>query len=160
LAGLTARGNVDIVVFLDGDYSDYPEDMETLIAPILRGDADFVLGSRATGRAEQGALTPVQRFGNALACGLIRLIWRVRYTDLGPFRAITTISLDQLNMADRGFGWTVEMQVKAARHGLRTLEIPVRYRQRVGRSKISGTLSGSVRAGIKILTVIARQAIG
>jgi len=111
------------------------------------------------GNAELGALTPQQRFGNWLATRLIRMIWRVDYTDLGPFRAIRSDSLTALGMADRTFGWTVEMQIKAARMGYRAIEVPVSYRRRIGVSKISGTLKGTVLAGTRILSLIAREAI-
>jgi glycosyltransferase involved in cell wall biosynthesis len=159
LAGIAALGAVDVVVFLDGDYSDHPEDMADLVDPILSGAYDFVVGSRATGAREAGSLTPQQRFGNWLATTLIRGIWGAKYTDLGPFRAIRATSLKALAMADRNYGWTVEMQIKAAETGLRTHEVPVRYRCRIGVSKVSGTIKGSVMAGYKILSVIGRHAI-
>jgi len=144
-----------IVLFLDADRSDDGTEAAALLAPILEGRADFVIGSRALGAAEPGALTPAQRFGNRLAAGLLRLLYGVRTTDLGPFRAIRWESLRALRMRDRDFGWTVEMQVKAARRGLRTVEVPVRYRRRIGRSKISGTFRGTILAGTKILGTIA-----
>ncbi len=159
LAGLEHIADADVVVFLDGDYSDYPEDMTALVGPIIAGRYDMVLGSRIMGEREAGALTPQQHFGNWLATSLIRLIWGARYTDLGPFRAISRTALDRLKMADRNYGWTVEMQVKAAELGFRSLEVPVRYRRRIGVSKVSGTISGSVKAGIKILSVIGRHAL-
>ena len=159
LAGLEHIADADVVVFLDGDYSDYPEDMTALVGPIIAGRYDMVLGSRILGEREAGALTPQQHFGNWLATSLIRLIWGARYTDLGPFRAISRTALDRLKMADRNYGWTVEMQVKAAELGFRSLEVPVRYRRRIGVSKVSGTISGSVKAGIKILSVIGRHAL-
>ncbi len=159
LAGLEHIADADVVVFLDGDYSDYPEDMNALVGPIIAGRYDMVLGSRIMGEREAGALTPQQHFGNWLATSLIRLIWGARYTDLGPFRAISRTALDRLKMADRNYGWTVEMQVKAAELGFRSLEVPVRYRRRIGVSKVSGTISGSVKAGIKILSVIGRHAL-
>lgn len=149
----------EVVVFLDADGSDDPDDLTALLAPLERGEADLVIGSRALGRAEVGALTPVQRFGNALSCWLIRLLWGVRFTDLGPFRAITRAALARLEMQDRNFGWTVEMQVRAAGRGLRCAEIPVGYRRRIGQSKVSGTISGSVKAGVKILWVIGIEAL-
>ena len=148
----------DVVLFLDGDLSDDPSEAEQLVEPICSGRADLVIGSRTRGVREPGALTPQARFGNWLATRLIRSLYGVRYTDLGPFRAIRWDSLRRLGMRDRAFGWTVEMQVKAARRGVRAEEIPVRYRRRIGRSKISGTVSGSVRAGIAILGVIAGEA--
>lgn len=159
LAGLDQLRDVDIVVFLDGDYSDYPEDMAGLVAPIASGSADMVLGSRVLGVREAGSLTPQQHFGNWLATTLIRVIWGARYTDLGPFRAISRSALDTLAMADRNYGWTVEMQVKAAELGLRSREVPVRYRRRIGQSKVSGTVTGSIKAGVKILSVIGRHAL-
>ena len=156
LAGLRNIGDADIVVFLDGDYSDYPEEMVSLVDPITAGTSDMVIGSRVLGEREAGALTPQQRFGNWLATRLIRWIWGTRYSDLGPFRAIATKSLSRLQMADRTYGWTVEMQIKAAILGLRSTEVPVRYRRRIGVSKISGTITGTVKAGWKILGMIAR----
>ncbi len=144
----------DIVVFLDGDYSDYPEEMTKLIAPISQGEADLVIGSRALGQLEAGAMTPQQVFGNWLATNLIKLIYDVRFTDLGPFRAISWDKLLFLNMVDKDYGWTVEMQVKAAKHGLKSMEVPVNYRKRIGHSKISGTIKGTILAGHKILWTI------
>jgi len=157
--GIRALKDVGIVVFLDGDYSDRPDEMTALVGPIADQRADFVVGSRILGEAERGALTPQQRFGNWLACLLIRLLWGVTYTDLGPFRAIRRDALETLKMTDRKFGWTVEMQIKAARTGLRLLEVPVSYRPRIGVSKISGTLRGSFKAGLGILGLIARSAL-
>ncbi len=160
LAGLAALDpRTGIVVFLDGDYSDYPADMAELVDPIAGGEAQLVIGSRVLGGAEKGALTPQQVFGNWLATRLIRMIWKTRFTDLGPFRAIARPALDAIDMRDRDFGWTVEMQVKAARQGLDCREVPVRYRRRTGVSKVSGTLSGSVKAGVKIIWVIVREAM-
>jgi len=159
LAGIAALSpGIDTVVFLDADASDRPEEMDRLLAPIADGAADMVIGSRPLG-AEPGSLTPVQRFGNALSCWLIRRLWGVRFTDLGPFRAITRPALARLEMQDRNFGWTVEMQVRAAGRGLRCAEIPVSYRRRIGQSKVSGTISGSVKAGVKILWVIGVEAL-
>lgn len=158
-AGIGALRAADIVVFLDGDRSDDPGEMVAFVDPIAEDRADCVIGSRVTGNAARGALTPQQRFGNWLACRLIRLFWGARFTDLGPFRAIRRHTLQALNMTDRKFGWTVEMQIKAARVGVKTLEVPVSYRPRVGVSKISGTLAGSVKAGAGILGVIARSAL-
>ncbi len=146
-----------VVAFLDADYSDHPELLPGLVEPILSGRADFVLGSRLRGARQAGAMPTQSLLGNRLACCLMRLLFGARYTDLGPFRAIDYQSLIELNMRDRDFGWTVEMQIKAARAGLRTLEIPVPYRRRIGRSKISGTLSGSIKAGTKILYTIAKH---
>lgn len=158
LEAIAALPPVDIIVFVDGDAADDLEAMRSLISPIADGQADFVIGSRVLGRREQGALTPQQVFGNWLACALIRLRWGVVYTDLGPFRAIATDAYRALDMQDMNYGWTVEMQVKAARRGLRTRELPVDYRRRIGVSKVSGTISGSVKAGVKILWVIGREA--
>lgn len=159
LAGIAALPPVDIVVFVDGDNSDYPEDMADLVDPILAGRADLVIGSRVLGTAEKGALTPQQRWGNWLATRLIQLIWGVRFTDLGPFRAVARPALECLGMTDRTFGWTVEMQIKAAEQGLSAIEVPVRYRRRIGVSKISGTVRGVVMAGTKILSIIFLRAI-
>ena len=157
LRGLSALSSTDIVVFLDGDYSDFPEEMPTLYEPIETGVADLVIGSRVLGQREKGALLPQARFGNWLSTRLIRWLFGVSFTDLGPFRAIDYKALKRLEMCDRDFGWTVEMQVKAARLRLRCMEVPVRYRKRIGTSKISGTVSGSVRAGHKILWTIFRH---
>lgn len=148
---------IDTIVFLDGDHSDYPEEIQALLAPIERGEADLVIGSRIA-QARRGSLTLQQRLGNRLACWLMRRRFGVRYTDLGPFRAIRRAVLEQLHMTDRAFGWTVEMQAKAAARGLRIVEVPVRYRRRIGRSKISGTLTGTVRAGWAIMTTVLRVA--
>ena len=144
----------DVVLFVDGDRSDDPGEASLLVEPIRLGRADLVIGTRTLGAREPGALTPHARFGNWLATRLLRAFYGVRYTDLGPFRAIRWESLRALGMRDRAFGWTVEMQVKAARRGLRAEEAPVRYRRRIGRSKISGTVVGSVRAGAAILGTI------
>jgi glycosyltransferase involved in cell wall biosynthesis len=159
LAGINALTTPDIVVFLDGDYSDHPEEMDRLVDPLVENNADLVIGSRVLGQRQPEALTPQARFGNWLACLLIRLIWRVRYSDLGPFRAIGFPALQLLNMQDRDYGWTVEMQIKAAARHLRILEVPVSYRPRVGQSKISGTLRGVLGAGTKILATIGREAL-
>lgn len=149
----------DAVLFLDADGSDDPSEAPALIAPLAEGRADLVIGSRTLGRRERGALTPQAQFGNWLATRLIRLFYGARWTDLGPFRAVRWDALERLGMRDPDFGWTVEMQVKAAREGLRGIEVPVRYRRRIGRSKISGTLSGTLRAGTKILGTIAADVI-
>lgn len=146
--------NAEIVVFMDADGSDDPAEIPLLLAPILENRADLVIGSRALGRIEPGALTPQQRFGNWLATRLIRLIYKHRYTDLGPFRAIRRDLLDRIAMQDRRYGWTVEMQIRALQAGARVAEVPVRYRRRVGRSKISGTVSGVIKAGWWILYTI------
>jgi glycosyltransferase involved in cell wall biosynthesis len=158
LAGLGALDPAsDTVVFLDADFADDPRHLPELLAPIAKGDADLVIGSRVA-LALPGSLTLPQRLGNRLACWLMRVCFGVRYTDLGPFRAIRREALDRLKMQDQAFGWTVEMQAKATRAGLRVVEIPVRYRPRIGRSKISGTLSGTLRAGIGILSTIVKVA--
>ncbi len=141
----------DVVVFLDADHSDHPEDLPRILEPVLTGRAEFALGSRILGGASRSALLPQAWYGNRLACWLMRILFGARYTDLGPFRAIRVGHLRRLAMSDRGFGWTVEMQLKATALGLRTVEIPVRYRPRTGKSKITGTLSGTLRAGIKII---------
>lgn len=156
LAGLAAiaKDPPAIVVFLDGDHSDHPDQIAALVAPIVADEADFVLGSRTLGVAEKGSLNTTQRFGNWLATRLMRLFWRTEYSDLGPFRAIAWPALQQLAMSDTDFGWTIEMQIKARGHRLRTQEKPVPYRVRIGQSKISGTVSGCVRAGTKILYTI------
>jgi glycosyltransferase involved in cell wall biosynthesis len=158
LEAIAALPPVDIIVFVDGDAADDLAAMARLVLPVAEDRADFTLGSRVLGRREVGALTPQQVFGNWLACTLIRLIWGERFTDLGPFRAISRDAYDRLAMADPNFGWTVEMQIKAARRRLRTVEIPVDYRRRIGVSKVSGTVSGTIKAGVKILWVIAREA--
>lgn len=151
--------NIEIVVFLDGDYSDHPEEMETLVRPIAENLADFVVGSRTLREESRQALSWQQRWGNRLATKLVRWRFGCRFTDLGPFRAIRRDVLESLCMRDRGYGWTVEMQVKAACAGLRAEEVPVLYRPRIGRSKISGTLLGALRAGAKILYTIAKYAL-
>lgn len=141
----------DIVVFLDADYSDYPEELEQLVSPILRKELEFCLGTRVTPELEKGALTPQQRFGNALATSLMRLFFGSRFTDLGPFRAIRYDTLKGLKMTDKTYGWTVEMQLKVLKNGIAYTEIPVRYRKRIGVSKVSGTFKGTLLAGYKIL---------
>ena len=144
----------DIVVFLDGDYSDHPEEMELLIKPIVEDGQELVIGSRALGAMENGAMMPQQIFGNWLATTLIRLFYKYEFTDLGPFRAITYPKLLEINMQDRDFGWTVEMQVKAAKMRLKCMEVPVTYRKRIGVSKVSGTIRGTILAGHKIIWTI------
>lgn len=157
LAGLaTLPPETDIVVFMDADASDLPAEAARLVEPIARGEADLVIGSRILGQAEPRALGRLQNWGNRLAVALVRLLYGVRYTDLGPFRAIRRHSLQELNMRDPNFGWTAEMQVKALKRGLRVREVPVSYRVRIGRSKISGTFKGAVQAGTKILWTIVR----
>lgn len=146
-----------IVVFLDGDYSDHPEEMHQLVQPIIENDMDLVIGSRATGNKEKGSMMPQQIFGNKLATFLIRWLYRYDFTDLGPFRAIRYTALEKINMKDQNFGWTVEMQVKAAKLKLRTTEVPVSYRKRIGISKVSGTIKGSLLAGQKIIWTIFKN---
>ncbi len=160
LAGVAALANrpPEILVFLDGDFSDHPEEMPALISAVSAG-AELVIGSRTLGESEPGALLPQARFGNALACLLIRWLLGQRYTDLGPFRAVRWDAYQRLGMKDTTFGWTCEMQVKAVREGLRIAEVPVSYRRRIGVSKITGTLSGTLRAGAKILGTIARYGL-
>ena len=161
LAWLRARpaGAPAIVAFVDGDGSDVPGELALLLAPIRAGRADLVVGSRVLGRAERGALTPVQRFGNRLAAALLAARWGAATTDLGPFRAIAWDALERLGMSDPDYGWTVEMQARAHRLGLVTVEVPVSYRRRIGRSKISGTVRGALGAGTKILWTIGREAL-
>ncbi len=144
----------DIIVFLDGDYSDHPEEISLIIAPITEGAADLVIGSRALGARESGSMTPQQVFGNWLATRLIRLFFNYKFTDLGPFRAIRYDKLLEINMIDKNFGWTVEMQVKAAKLNFQCTEIPVTYRRRIGISKVSGTVKGTIMAGYKIILTI------
>ncbi len=147
----------DIIVFLDADYSDYPQEIKELISPITEGGYDLVIGSRTIGERQKGALLPQALVGNYVATRLIKLFYRVDFTDLGPFRAIRYDKLLSLDMRDKTFGWTVEMQVKAAKNGLRCTEVPVSYRKRIGTSKITGTVAGSVMAGVKIIWMIFRQ---
>ena len=148
-----------IVVFVDADYSDHPEMLARLVQPILGGDADFVLGSRMLGEREPGAMPPQSVYGNKLACTLMGLFFGEWFTDVGPFRAIAYDRLCDLGMADDNFGWTIEMQIKAIRAGLRWQEVPVPYRRRIGTSKISGTISGTIKAGTKILYTIAKYGL-
>lgn len=148
----------DIVVFLDADYSDHPEELPNLVRPITEDGYDMVIGSRALGSKEKGAMTPQQVFGNWLATRLLRIMYGVAYTDLGPFRAITYEALTRMEMQDRTYGWTVEMQLKAAKMKMKTTEVPVTYRKRIGFSKISGTVKGTVLAGYKIITTIFKYA--
>lgn len=144
----------DIIVFIDADYSDYPEELIDLVRPIIEKDMDMVIGSRALGDLERGSMTPQQIFGNWLATNLIKLFYNYSFTDLGPFRAVKYDKLLAIDMKDRTYGWTVEMQVKAAKMKLKTCEIPVKYRVRIGFSKVSGTLKGTILAGYKILWTI------
>lgn len=149
----------DVIVFLDGDYSDHPDEMTHLVKPLLDDQADLVIGSRMRGERERGSMLPQAVVGNSVACLLMRLIWGARFTDLGPFRAIKADALRSLNMADKTYGWTIEMQIKAVRNGLRYLEVPVSYRRRVGVSKVTGTVSGTLKASVKILFTIVRYAV-
>ncbi len=146
----------DIVVFLDGDHSDYPEQLSELVKPILEDGMDMVIGSRALGQKERGSMTPQQVFGNWLATSLIKWFYKHEYTDLGPFRAVKYSSLLAMKMADTNYGWTVEMQLKAAKLKMKTTEVAVNYRQRIGVSKVSGTVKGTIMAGYKIILTIFR----
>jgi glycosyltransferase involved in cell wall biosynthesis len=159
LRGIEAVPEADVIAFLDADHSDYPVQLARVLEPILSDEADLVIGSRALGRRARHAQPLHAILGTRLCVGLMNLLVGTRATDLGPFRAITSDALKALDMRDRDFGWTVEMQVKAARRGLRVKEVPVDYRPRIGRSKVSGTLLGSVRAGAGILGTIARHAL-
>jgi glycosyltransferase involved in cell wall biosynthesis len=147
----------DIIVFMDGDYSDYPQEIIDIIKPITNNKADLVIGSRALGVKEKGSMTLPQEFGNWLATRLIDVFYKVKFTDLGPFRAISWQNLLLINMQDKTYGWTVEMQIKAAKLNLRCTEVPVKYRKRIGISKISGTLKGVVLAGYKIIWMIFKN---
>ena len=152
-------GGCNIVVFLDGDYSDYPEDLDHLLTPIIFEKVDLVIGSRVKELRKPGSMTPQQVFGNWLAVFLIRIFFNHSFTDLGPFRAIKWSALEELKMEDKNYGWTVEMQVKAVKHKLVCLYVPVKYKNRAGgESKVSGTLKGSVLAGIKIIKTIFKYA--
>jgi len=159
LKGISELDDPHIVVFLDGDFSDYPEEIVKLVEPIESGKADFVLGSRMMLPESRLALLPQSRYGNQLAVFLMRLFFRHQYTDLGPFRAIRYEALKSLDMQDTNFGWTVEMQIKAVKKGLRILEVPVKYRERIGVSKITGTFSGTIKAGTKIIYTIFKYLV-
>jgi glycosyltransferase involved in cell wall biosynthesis len=152
------QGGCDITVFIDGDYSDHPDEMYKVLEPILNNTADMVIGCRIKSKRDAGSMTPQQVFGNWLAVFLIRLLFRHRFTDLGPFRAITWQALEKINMQDTNYGWTVEMQVKAVKLKLRCADVPVSYRRRIGISKISGTVKGAVLAGYKIIKTIFKYA--
>lgn len=147
----------DVVVFIDGDFSDFPEEIGRVVAPIEEGDAELVIGSRILGQTRQGALLPQAVFGNLLAGGLMKWMYSYSFTDLGPFRAITWRALEALEMKDRNFGWTVEMQIKAARQRISAVEVPVSYRKRIGKSKVTGTFRGTLRASYKILYTLGQQ---
>lgn len=159
VAALPAERQPAVICFIDADFSDHPEQLPELVGPILDGQADFVIGSRMLKTQPRGALLPQAIFGNKLACFLMRVMFGVKYSDLGPFRAISWEKLKALEMVDTNFGWTVEMQIKAARRGLRIREVAVDYRPRIGLSKITGTLSGTFRAGYKILLTIGRYGV-
>ncbi len=146
----------EIVVFMDADYSDHGEEIEQLVRPIINGKVDFTIGSRALGQREKGAMMPQQLFGNWLATGLLKLFYGVRFSDLGPFRAIRLSTLNALEMKDKDFGWTVEMQIKIAQQKIPFLEFPAKYRKRVGVSKITGTLKGTILAGCKIIYTLIK----
>lgn len=148
----------DIVVFLDGDYSDHPEELNKLIAPILNQNIDFVIGARASNLREKNSMMPQQIFGNWLATSLMKLFFKANFTDLGPFRAIKYEKLLALQMQDKTYGWTVEMQLKILKHKFTYVEIPVRYKNRIGISKVSGTVKGSLMAGVKIIGWIFKYA--
>ncbi len=152
------HGEPAVIVFLDGDYADHPDWLSRMVEPVMAGRADLVLGARTADLREPGAMPPQSVYGNHLACFLMRLLWGVSFRDLGPFRAIRSDALQKLGMEDTNYGWTVEMQIKAVIAGLRILEIPVPYRCRIGTSKISGTVIGTIKAGTKILATIARYA--
>ena len=162
-ACLTGIGELDegcdIIVFIDGDYSDYADEMSLLVDPLIDETYDFVIGSRTKGGAQKGSLTTQQIFGNWLACTLMKILWGTQYTDLGPYRAITHKALKKLGMSDKGYGWTIEMQIKAVLKHISFKEVPVKYRVRIGTSKISGTFTGSLLAGLKIIRVIASFAL-
>lgn len=149
-------GPTDIVVFMDADYSDYPEEAAKLIKPILSGEAELVIGSRTLGNRKKGAMEPQQLFGNWLATRMIKWLYRANFTDLGPFRAVSYEALMRLNMQDKTFGWTVEMQLKAVQNKIPYTEVPVNYRPRIGESKISGTVKGTLSAGYKIIWTIIK----
>ncbi|WP_405412657.1 glycosyltransferase family 2 protein [Maribacter sp. Asnod1-A12] len=149
----------DIIVFIDGDYSDYPEELNKIVAPILEKNIDFVVGARTKALREEGSMTPQQVFGNWLATFLMHLFFGAKFTDLGPFRAIKYEKLKELNMEDKTYGWTVEMQLKILKKKMTYTEVPVRYKRRIGISKVSGTVKGSIFAGIKILGWIFKYSI-
>lgn len=149
----------DIIVFIDGDYSDYPEELDKVVAPILKNDVDFVVGARKKSLREEGSMTPQQIFGNWLATFLMRLFFKAKFTDLGPFRAIKYEKLKELKMEDKTYGWTVEMQLKVLINKMAYTEVPVRYKKRIGVSKVSGTVKGSIFAGVKILGWIFKYSI-
>lgn len=146
--------NAEIIVFMDGDYSDYPSQMTNVLSPILEKDMDMVIGSRALGKRQKGSMTFPQLFGNWLSTNLLKIFYRAHFTDLGPFRAIKSNALSKLHMSDKTYGWTIEMQIKAAKNNLKFCEVPVDYKPRIGTSKVSGTVKGAVLAGIKIIFAV------
>jgi len=146
--------NATIIAFLDGDYSDYPEQLNDVLRPILENDMDMVIGSRALGNRKKGSMTFPQIFGNWLATNLLKIFYKAHFTDLGPFRVIKTEALQKLRMSDKTYGWTIEMQIKAAKNKLKFCEVPVDYKPRIGTSKVSGTIKGAVLAGIKIIFAV------
>ncbi len=156
LTGVRAVDHADILVFLDGDGSDVPEDLPRVLGPILYGKADLVLGSRTLGEWEPGSMTSHQLWGNRLVLGLVRLLTGARFTDIGPFRAIRSEAIAKLDMCHPTYGWPVEMVVKAVRRGLRIAEVPVRTRRRIGRSKVAGTVRGSALAGYHLIATVLR----
>ncbi len=158
LAGAMAANHTDILVFLDGDRSDDPREMPVVLGPLLNGHADLVIGSRTTGLAEEGALTSHQRFGNRLVTWIVRLLYGVTLTDIGPFRAIRAPVLRDLGMEHKTYGWPVEMIVKAAKKGYRVVNVPVSCRKRIGVSKVAGTMKGSLLAGYHLLSTTVRYA--
>ena len=159
ISNLEISQQPDIIVFLDGDYSDYPAQLTELIAPIIDDNIDFVIGSRVKELRETGSMTPQQVFGNWLATFLMKVFFSAKFTDLGPFRAIKYQKLLQLKMEDKTYGWTVEMQLKAIKQHFSYLEVPVKYRNRIGVSKVSGTLKGTIFAGVKILGWIFKYSV-
>jgi len=156
--GILSAQDPDIIVILDGDYSDYPERITVLLDPLIDQDFDMVIGSRVLGEAEKGSLTLPQILGNKLTAWLIAKLTGFKYTDMGPFRAVKNEKLKGLKMADKNYGWNVEMQIKAVKQGLKVKEIPVDYRKRVGKSKVSGTVSGVIKAGVKIIYSVFKYA--
>lgn len=158
LAGAMAANHTDILVFLDGDRSDNPREMPVVLGPLLNGHADLVIGSRTTGLTEEGALTSHQRFGNRLVTWMVRLLYGVTLTDIGPFRAIRAPVLRDLGMEHKTYGWPVEMIVKAAKKGYQVVNVPVSCRKRIGRSKVAGTVKGSLLAGYHLLSTTVRYA--
>jgi len=157
-AGVRAAGDAAVLVFLDGDGSDDPEDLPRVLAPVLHDEADLVLGSRLLGRREAGSLSAHQLWGNRAVLVLLRLLYNVRLTDFGPFRAIRADALARLGMSHPTYGWPIEMVVKAAKCGLRIIEVPVNYRRRIGRSKVAGTVRGSLLAGYHLIATVLRYA--